>query len=163
MKTSAIFVALLMAGCVGEAPAGGDDEPEPDPTPPMQPTTPQLESVAGGSFRAMGTYSGIGGRALMVRRLDGQTYLSMSVTGVALSIVVHDPNGGAKMACADLIADEPATSVVFSDAVAPFAAATTADMTVTGSLEVSRTSTASTFTLKLEGLVTNAIGYDTHI
>jgi hypothetical protein len=82
--------------------------------------------------------------------------------GEALSIVVHDPMGGAKVACADLVEDEVAT-LELSGTLAPFAAAATADMMVRGSIKITRTAIGTSFTLDLAGLDPAAVGYGTHI
>jgi len=219
-----VMTLLLAAGCtVGVADPPGDDNQQDPPTP--QPTTPQLSSVAGGSFHPLGTYAGIAGRALMGRRLDNQTYVSVAISGLdinvmytahvhaascrfqggghykidpavltadeanelwlhgtssatgtliadasfahltrgeALSIVVHDPASGAKMACADLLTDDDAT-LDFAGTLAPFAAATAEDMTVRGTLNAQRTEAGTSFTLTLSGLTTTALGYGTHV
>lgn len=220
----------LGAGCVGDAPGGSTtpaDAMEPGPRDP-QPTMPLLQSIATGGFRAIAPYTNIGGRALMVRTLDGNTNLSISITGVsptvmytahlhaapcqfaggghykidpavtttvetnelwlkgtstdggvvtslasfthkargdALSVVIHDPNSatpGAKMACADLVADEP-ERLDFAGNVAPFAAAMTIDQTITGTIAAVRTSGGTSFALSLAGLDPAALGYESHI
>ncbi len=203
----------------GDREDGKGDSSEP------QPTTAMLQSVAGGKFKAIAPYSGLGGSALMVRHLDGETDLSLAIVGVtastmftahlhaapceynggghykidpliadalesnelwltgqssdtgsliaeasfphltrgeALSIVVHDPMGGAKMACADLREDD-SSILEFSGTVAPFAAATEADMTLAGTITARRSATATGFTLELSGLDPEALGYATHV
>ena len=224
MRLFAGFTAVVVAGCM----VGGiDDHDHTNDPPGPQPTSPTVDSIAGGDVYAMPPYAGIAGRALMARHLDGTTYLSVAMTGVApgvmytahlhaapcrfggggghykidptvadtietnelwlrgtssasgllisdgsfnhlarggaLSIVVHDPMmAGAKMACADLYEDYAGT-VEFAGTVAPFAAATAADMTVTGSITATRSTPGSSFMLTLGGLDRTAVGYSTHI
>lgn len=189
-----------------------------------QPTNVVLHSVAGGAFKAMAPYTGIAGRALMVRRLDGKSELSIELTGTmpsvmytahlhaapcqyaggghykidpavadvietnelwlrgtssptgvlmsegswshatrgeALSIVLHDPAGGAKMACADLLENNVET-VELAGTVTPFAQATGIDMTITGMTQATRTSGGTTFTVNLSGLERSSV-YESHI
>jgi hypothetical protein len=80
----ACVVALLLgSGCVvgvGGAPGSVEEDPPVEQVP--QPTTPVASSIAGGTFAPLGTYTGVAGRALMVRKLDGQTELSIALTGV---------------------------------------------------------------------------------
>ena len=191
-----------------------------------QPTGVSVQSIAGGGFRPIAPYIGIVGRALMVRRIDGKTDLSVELTGLiastmytahlhaapcqyggggghykidpsivdavetnelwlrgttsttgallsdgswshvtrgeALSIVVHDPASGAKMACADLIEHDVAT-VELAGTIKPFADAAAGDMTIAGSVKASRTNAGTTLTLSLNGLNPNAIGYISHV
>jgi hypothetical protein len=223
---SLLALTLLIPACIvgGEAPEGmgsGSDDPQG----PEQPTTPLIESVAGGAFKPIAPYTNIAGKALLVRRLDGKTDVSIAVTGVgnnvaytahvhaatcqfaggghykidpvvadvveanelwikgdsnpvgvlatdasfthvargeALSVVIHDPTGGAKMACADLISDEVAT-VEFAGTLKPFAGATAGDMTITGTIDVTRTGTSTTFKLDVSGLDKTALAYGSHI
>src|SRR5678816_3379593 len=79
MRLLCLGAAAVFTGCVGAAPDGpGDDGPGPGP----EPTTPTLQSVAAGSFRALSPYTGIDGRAQMVRQLDGKTEISIAATGL---------------------------------------------------------------------------------
>jgi hypothetical protein len=81
MRGSWLGALLVISGCfvgVSDAPPDPDVDPPPDP----QPTTPTIASIAGGSFSPIAPYTNIAGRALMVRRLDGNTDLSMAITGV---------------------------------------------------------------------------------
>lgn len=90
MHTSHLpYVLASLFGCstVGDSPPApmpsGGAEPEP--------TTPKLESIAGGSFTAIGSPAPLRGRALLVRRLDGKTDVSLALaTSVAnASFVAH--------------------------------------------------------------------------
>jgi hypothetical protein len=211
---------------VGDAPEGDDVGSGSDEPGPAQPNTPTIDSVANGVFKPIAPYVNIAGQALLVRKLDGKTDLSMALTGVgqnvlytahlhaapcqygaggghykidpavadvietnelwikgkssptgvlaadasfdhmargeALSVVIHDPMGGAKMACADLISDDVA-SQDFEGTVAPFAAAGPTDQLTKGSITVKRNATSTSFTLSLTGLDQAAIAYATHI
>lgn len=80
----------------------------------------------------------------------------------ALSVVIHDPMGGAKMACADLLSDDAAT-VELEGTLKLFAAATATDQTVTGTIKVTRTAASTSFALDLSGLDKTAVGYGSHI
>jgi hypothetical protein len=82
--------------------------------------------------------------------------------GEALSVVVHDPVSSAKIACADLLADEPAV-MNLTGTLAPFAAATTTDQTITGALTAQRTAGGTSFALSLSGLDPAALGYVSHV
>jgi hypothetical protein len=214
---------LISSGCMV-----GEPTPPPDHDGHIhepQPTTPVAASIAGGELLPIAPYTGITGRALMVRGLDGKTDLSIAITGLtaataytahlhaapcqykggghykidplvadtqeanelwikgtssdkgalataatfahltrgeALSIVVHDPMGGGKMACADLVEDGTA-AIELSGSVAPFAAAAAGDMTVGGTITATRTATGTSFKLSLAGLDPAAVGYGTHI
>jgi hypothetical protein len=231
MRAFLLALPLLLGAClvgVGEVPpegggSGGDDT---DPPLPPQPTTPKLDSIASGAFKAIAPYTNLAGSALMVRRLDGKTELSMAISGVnpttaytahlhaapcqyggggghykkdpaivevlennelwlkgqstmggtltveasfdhptrggALSVVIHDPTAGAKMACADLISDDVAT-VEFSGTMASFASATTGDKLIAGSVTVVKTSNGTAFKLDVTNLDKTALAYGTHI
>ena len=86
-----ILAAIIVAsGCVtevGTAPSGdpgdgdGGDQDEEDPPP----TTPVLHSIVSGSFSPLGTYTGISGRAEVIRSLGGRTEASFQIIGVAPS------------------------------------------------------------------------------
>jgi len=233
MRGNAIvtFFVLLLAGCivgVGDAPPGtGDDDGSGDDTmQPPQPTTPLIDSVAQGTFKPIAPFTNIAGQALLVRKLDGSSDVSIALTGVgmnvaytahvhaapcqyaaggghykvdpavvdvveanelwikgsstptgvlaanasfthlargeALSVVVHDPMAGAKMACADLISDDVA-SQDFQGTLAPFAGATATDMTTAGMLTAKRSGTSTVFMLSLTGLDKTALAYGSHI
>jgi hypothetical protein len=82
--------------------------------------------------------------------------------GEALSVVVHDPMTAAKLACADLREDDGPT-LEFSGAIVPFADATPADMTLAGTIAVTRTMSATSIKLDVTGLDPAALGYGTHI
>jgi hypothetical protein len=83
----AVSLVALLGACVnevgtisgGDDPGGGGDEDEED-TPP--PTTPVLHSILSGTFSPIGTYTGISGRAQLVRSLDGRTDVDMQLVGV---------------------------------------------------------------------------------
>ena len=231
LRLTILFALVLLPACIvgiGDAPTGtgsGDDGSGSDTMQPPQPTTPRIDSVANGVFKPIAPYTNIAGQALLVRKLDGSTDVSIALTGVgqnvmytahvhaapcqfaggghykidplvvdpletnelwvkgkssptgvlatdatfthlargeALSVVLHDPTGGAKMACADLLSDDVA-SQDFQGTLAPFAAATAADQTVTGTISVKRTATGTAFTLMLSGLDKAAVAYGTHI
>lgn len=86
---SAIFAALLLggAGCTvgvgtvddddGDGGDDGGDGGEGEP-----PTTPVVHSILAGSFAPLTGYTGIGGRAQMVRWLDGNTSLDAQIRGL---------------------------------------------------------------------------------
>lgn len=82
----ALFAALflLAAGCtvgvgtVDDDP--GDDDPGDDDDPP--PTDPVVRSILAGSFSPLAGYSGIGGRAQMVRWLDDTTSIDAQIYGL---------------------------------------------------------------------------------
>ena len=67
------------AACTGSAGAGddstGDDSSQPPPA--------TLASIAHGLFQPIAPYTGISGQAVVARRLDGKTEVSISVAGVA--------------------------------------------------------------------------------
>ena len=225
-----LFLVLVVApACLvgtGDAPGNGSDAGSgDDTTQPPQPTTPLIDSLGSGLFKPIAPYMNIAGQALLVRKLDGSTDVSIALTGVgqnvmytahvhaapcqfaggghykidpavvdvletnelwikgkssptgvlatdgtfthlargeALSVVLHDPMGGAKMACADLISDDVA-SQDFQGTLAPFAAAGAADQTVTGTIAIKRSATSTNFTLMLSGLDKTAVAYGTHI
>jgi hypothetical protein len=221
---------LSLSGCivgVGDPPNTGDDDGSGSGDVPLpQPTTPTVDSVANGVFKPIAPYTNIAGQALLVRKLDGNTDVSIALTGVgqnvaytahvhaapcqygaggghykmdpgvadvieanelwvkgkssptgvlaadasfthvargeALSVVIHDPMGGAKMACADLLSDDVA-SQDFMGTLAPFAAAGPTDQNTKGSITVKRTATSTSYTLMLTGLDQAAVAYGTHI
>jgi hypothetical protein len=225
---SLLPIVLLVPACivgVGDAPEGMGSGSNETPQAPEQPTTPLIESVAGGAFAPIAPYTNIAGKALLVRRLDGKTDVSIAVSGVgmnvaytahvhaapcqfaggghykidpavadvleanelwvkgmsnpvgvlatdasfphvargeALSVVIHDPMGGGKMACADLVADE-ATTLEFSGTLKAFAAATAADMQIAGTIDVTRTGNSTSFKLDVTGLDKAALAYGSHI
>ena len=85
---SAIFFAMLLcgAGCtVGVGTVeddegdGGDDGGDGEDPPP---TDPVVHSILAGSFSPLTGYTGIGGRAQMVRWLDGNTSLDAQIRGL---------------------------------------------------------------------------------
>ena len=225
----AVAVAIPLPACmtgVGGIPdADPETEPPPKPQPQPQPTTPLLDSIAHGTIRPIGPFTNLAGRALLVRKLDGSTLVSIALTGAApntmytthvhaapcqygggghykidpaivevietnelwvkgrssptgalaadatfthlargnaLSAVVHDPTAGAKMACADLIADDVATQD-FHGTIAPFAAATQTDLNIAGTISAKRTATSTMFSLSLTGLDVKALAYGSHI
>jgi len=82
--------------------------------------------------------------------------------GEALSIVVHDPSTGSKMACADLLADDPGT-IDLADAVVAFPTNTAADKTVSGTVKAKRGGAATSFDTTLTGLDPAALGYAVHV
>ena len=65
-------------GVVG-GPAGGSGGSPDDPPP----TTPVVQSILAGSFAPLGGYSGVGGRAQLVRYLDGTTSVDVQLLGLA--------------------------------------------------------------------------------
>lgn len=84
---STLFAALLFgAGCtvgvgtVEDDPGDGDDPGDPGDDPP--PTDPVVQSILTGSFVSLPGYTGIGGRAQMVRWLDGNTSLDAQIVGL---------------------------------------------------------------------------------
>ncbi len=84
---STLFAALLFgAGCtvgvgtVEDDPGDGDDPGDPGDDPP--PTDPVVQSILTGSFVPLPGYTGIGGRAQMVRWLDGNTSLDAQIVGL---------------------------------------------------------------------------------
>ncbi len=233
MRAFAWTSLVLVAGCAGEAPpVTGDDEPDAGMMMGEQPTEPVVRSIVGGSFRPLAAFTGIEGRALLVRKLDGTSEVSIaldggtagteyvahvhiapcayqivtppavatftghymidpaqtttieanelwvkpttSATGMivgsatfqhiprdeAISVVVHDPVMG-KMACADLYANEVASTIEFSGQVAAFPDAGI-DIGVTGTVTAARTDTSTTFNLTLAGL-TAANTYEAHL
>ncbi len=84
MRSIAWTSVLLMAvGCAGEAPGvTGDDQPDGGmEMPGEQPTEPVVRSVVGGTFRPLAAFTGIEGRALLVRKVDGSSELSIALTG----------------------------------------------------------------------------------
>jgi hypothetical protein len=220
MKPSWLFAALSL----GPACVVGATQESPSPDTP-EPTTPVLESIAGGSFQGVAPYAGFYGRAVMARRLDGKTMVSIAVTGVApnvthvahvhvapcaagagghykldptlttpsednelwlegpasekgtfvadamfdhktrgdaLSVVVHDSTTGAKMACADLIADDPDT-LVLGSTVSAFPTNAPGDKTIAGTVRATRTTTSTAFELMLSGLDPTSLGYPVHV
>ena len=225
-----VLILALTPACivgVGDPPVGDDDGSGSGSgtMQPPQPTTPLIDSLANGVFKPIAPYTNIAGQALLVRKLDGSTDVSVALTGVgqnvmytahvhaapcqfaggghykidpavvdvletnelwikgksnptgvlatdasfthlargeALSVVLHDPMGGAKMACADLISDDVA-SQDFQGTIAPFAAAAANDQTTTGTIAVKRTATGTSFTLMLSGLDKAAPAYGSHI
>lgn len=219
-----IAIEMLCTGClVGDAPPNMPPDMPPNPDP--EPTTRVLESVSGGSFHPLGVFTNIAGRAIMVRKLDGTTLLSMTVTGVqptiaytahvhvapcaslggghykldptittaseanelwlrgistangalavdakfshrtrgeALAIVLHDPQTGSKMACADLLGDDPSTLDI-AGSVASYATNAPADRNITGMVHAMRGATATAFDMSLSGLDPAALGYVAHV
>lgn len=85
MRSIAWTSILLFVGCAGEAPpVSGDDVQEPDGGmvgPGEQPTEPLVASVVGGTFRPLAAFTGIEGRALLVRKLDGTSEVSIALNG----------------------------------------------------------------------------------
>lgn len=97
---SALFAALFLAGagCTvgvgtvdedpgddGDDPGGGGDDPAP--------TDPTVRSILSGSFAPLPGYTGIGGRAQMIRWLDDTTEVDVQILGltpgVAYTAHVH--------------------------------------------------------------------------
>jgi hypothetical protein len=85
---SAVFAALFLcaAGCtvgvgsIDQDPGDDDDGTDPGDDPP--PTTPVLSSILTGSFAPLAGYTGIGGRAEMVRTLAGKTRVDVQILGL---------------------------------------------------------------------------------
>lgn len=93
--------------------------------------------------------------------LSQSTWTHMA-RGDALSVVVHDPAAeNAKMACADLVPDEP-TEVEYSGTVTPFALAAGSDLTITGAASALRSGATTHIELMLDGLDPAAL-YGTHV
>jgi hypothetical protein len=81
--TSLSVLVGLSVGCAGEAPPGGEDD-DPDAgieMPGPQPTEPVVRSVVGGTFRPLAAFTGIEGRAILVRKLDGTSEVSIALNG----------------------------------------------------------------------------------
>jgi hypothetical protein len=93
----------------------------------------------------------------------GQAYVEFphAARGEALSIVIHNPDGGAKMACADLLADDTGP-VMETGTVAPFAAAEAIDQGIGGGITMMRDGSGTHISLNLTGLDPATI-YGTHI
>jgi len=81
--------------------------------------------------------------------------------GDAMSIVVHNPNDGAKMACADLLANDLGQFVA-NGTIAPFADAEAADASITGTADLARDGLETTVTMTLSGL-TVGVEYKAHV
>lgn len=81
--------------------------------------------------------------------------------GDAMAIVVHDPAGGAKMACADLAPTEDG-DVTATGAFAPFAAAETVDDAIAGAATLVRTATTTEVAIDVTGLAA-AEDYRSHV
>jgi hypothetical protein len=90
---SVIFAALLLCGAACTVGVGtvddddtgdsGDDGGDGENPPP---TTPVVHSILAGSFSPMTGYTGIGGRAQMVRWLDGNTSVDAQIRGLTPGI-----------------------------------------------------------------------------
>ncbi len=72
--------------------------------------------------------------------------------GDALSIVLHDPNGGAKMACADLLDDFAWGGRELFGSFAPFSAAEEIDSWISGAVRVLRSPDSSDIAMQVDGL-----------
>lgn len=82
MRSIAWTTVVVLVGCAGEAPpVTGDDEPDAGMMQGEQPTEPVVRSVVGGTFRPLAAFTGIEGRALLVRKLDGTSEVSIALTG----------------------------------------------------------------------------------
>ncbi len=86
---SAVLAALFLcgAGCtvgVGslDNTPGDDDDDGGDPGDDPPPTDPVLDSILSGTFAPLGTFTGIGGRAQMVRTLEGKTKVDVQIRGL---------------------------------------------------------------------------------
>jgi hypothetical protein len=85
---SALFTALFLsaAGCtvgvgsIDQDPGDDDDGTDPGDDPP--PTTPVLQSILSGTFSPLAGFTGIGGRAQMVRTLQGKTQVDVQIRGL---------------------------------------------------------------------------------
>src|SRR5689334_8668344 len=82
---------LVVPGCIGigdapDDPGNGSGSGSDGPLP-MQPTTPTVDSVASGTFKPIAPYTNIAGQALLVRQLDGNTMVSVAVTGVGQNVL----------------------------------------------------------------------------
>src|SRR5689334_9336955 len=85
-----VLVLVLAPGCtvgIGGAPPAGDDDSGDDTTSPPQPTTPTIDSLASGVFKPIAPYTNIAGEALLVRKLDGNTDVSIALTGVGQNVL----------------------------------------------------------------------------
>ena len=82
MRSFAWTSLIVLMGCAGQAPpVTGDDQPDAGTELPIQPTEPVVRSVIGGAFRPLAAFTGIEGRALLVRKLDGSSELSIALNG----------------------------------------------------------------------------------
>src|SRR5689334_8125172 len=89
LRLAGILASLVLAsGCVvgvgtvpGEDDPGDDGDGQDEEDPP--PTTPVLHSILSGSFSPLGTYTGISGRAELIRSLGGRTEVSFQIIGVS--------------------------------------------------------------------------------
>jgi hypothetical protein len=84
MRSIAWTSLLFLVACAGEAPpVTGDDQPGEDGGMMMgeQPTDPVVKSIVGGTFRPLAAFTGIEGRALLVRKLDGTSVVSIALNG----------------------------------------------------------------------------------
>jgi len=90
MPLTRFVLALFVPACmVGE----GAPPPDHDHVTEPQPTTAVAASIAGGMFQSIAPYTGITGRALMVRGLDGKTDVSIALTGMTASVAYKfDPS-----------------------------------------------------------------------
>ena len=82
---------------------------------------------------------------------EGSITVEHLTRGDALSVVVHDPAGGAKLACADLVTNDGG-SFTLAGTFAPFAGAELIDQTIAGTAELVRTAGSTVTTLAPVGL-----------
>jgi FtsP/CotA-like multicopper oxidase with cupredoxin domain len=83
------------------------------------------------------------------------------VRGDAQSVVVHDPDSGNKILCANLVADDEG-DVTFEGAFATFAAAEAVDDDASGSATLTRGPSGTTVTVSVTGLDPSAT-YSSHV
>lgn len=67
-------------GVVGEPSGGGGGGDSPDDPPPSEPV---VQSILAGAFAPLGSYTGVEGRAQLVRYLDGTTSVDVQLLGLA--------------------------------------------------------------------------------
>lgn len=81
----------------------------------------------------------------------------------AMSVVIHDPatDPPARMLCADLVTTDPAEAVA-TGMLAPFAAAEVGDQSISGTAGLTRTATATTVSVDVEGLSATE-AYSAHV
>jgi len=94
--------------------------------------------------------------------LSTSILVSHLTRGEALSVVVHDPTAGAKMACADLLAPDVG-NLDFAGTVMPLPGVTGNDLNIGGTITATRTATSTNILLSATGLDPAAIAYAAHI